>query len=520
MNLKSAVEHRTAAHASTLPGANASTVLSTNGCSAFQRPIFSVKALIAAGLGVWLTGCMVGPDYRLPEVKTPGKYAGARDHHNRPPPDAWWTVFKDPVLDRLIREAAAFNLDVKQTAQRILAARAERQRVIATGLPSLSGKANASQRRNDFITGSGGMNNPTAGGYFGNSLIDIIQAGFDVQWEIDPAGGLFRRIESAQANLEAARDYRRALWVSLLAEVARLYIDMRANQRQIAITRANLATQEDTLGLTRARTQAGLDSEQEVAQQQAQAETTRSQLPAYEIAARQDVHTLAVLMGKSPDTLLYLLDAGDRLPAAPTTVVADLPSELLRRRPDILQAERELAAATADVGAATAELYPKVNLTAFIGMQNTKLTDFTPVGKSWAIAGGITTPIFNWGRIQANIDKSNAQQEQAFLNYQQTILTAFREVEDALVAYQREQTRRAALEQAVASNELAVKLAEERYLRGLTAFLNVLETQRALYLAQSSLIASNARIATSLVALYKALGGGWQAIEPEPPQAR
>ena len=169
------------------------------------------------------------------------------------------------------------------------------------------------------------------------------------------------------------------------------------------------------------------------------------------------------------------------------------------------------------MGAATAELYPKLNLTGFLGLQNTTLGDFTPIGKSWAMVGGVSTPIFNWGRIQANIDKSNAQQEQALLAYQQNVLTAFKEVEDALVAYQKEQNQRAALQESVSANELAVKLAEERYLRGLTAFLNVLSTQRALYLAQSNLVASNARISTSLVALYKALGGGWRAVEPTRP---
>jgi outer membrane protein TolC len=152
----------------------------------------------------------------------------------------------------------------------------------------------------------------------------------------------------------------------------------------------------------------------------------------------------------------------------------------------------------------------------FLGLQNTRLTDFTPIGKSWAMAGSVSTPIFNWGRIQANIDKTSAQQQQILLAYQQTLLTAFREVEDALVAYQKEQDRRRALQEAVKANELAVKLAEERYLRGLTAFLNVLETQRSLYLSQSNLVASNARVSTSLVALYKALGGGWQAVEPPP----
>jgi NodT family efflux transporter outer membrane factor (OMF) lipoprotein len=473
------------------------------------------RGLIASLGGVLLCGCMVGPDYRLPEIKTPSKYAGARDHHNIAPPDAWWQVFEDPILNRLIKEGAAFNLDVKQTAQRILMARAERQRTIAAGLPSVGAKADASQRRNDFITGSGGANNPASGGYFGNSLIDIIQAGFDVQWEIDPAGGLFRRIEAAQASVEAEQNNRRAIQVSLQGEVARLYIDLRANQQQMAITRANLAAQEDTLRLTHERSHAGLDSEQEVTQQRAQVETTRSQWPAYEIAARQDVHALAVLLGRSPETMLYLLETDPPVPSAPTNVIADLPSELLRRRPDVMQAERQLAAATADVGAASAELYPKINLTAFLGMQNTKLSDFTPVGKSWALAGGLNTPIFNWGRIQANIDRSNADQEQAFLAYQQSILTAFKEVEDALVAYQQEQVRRAALKQSVDANALAVKFSEERYLRGLTAFLNVLESQRALYLAQSNLVASNARVSTSLVALYKALGGGWQAVEPK-----
>ena len=470
--------------------------------------------LLAAPL---LTSCMVGPDYRTPELPIPSKYAGARDHHNIPPQADWWKVFGDPLLDRLMREAAAFNLDVKQASQRILMARAERQRTLAAGLPALSSRANVSQRHNDFITGGGGMSNPAAGGYFGNGLIDIIQAGFDVQWEIDPAGGLFRRIESAQASIEAEQNNRRAILVSLLGEIARLYIDMRAGQQQIAIARTNLAAQEDTLGLMLERSKAGLDSEQEVTQQRAQVETTRSQIPGYEIAVRQDIHALAVLLGKPPGTMLYLLDTEPTIPTAPTNIIADLPSELLRRRPDIMQAERQLAADTADVGAAMAELYPKVNLTMFLGLQNSKLSDFSPVGKSWAIAGGLTTPVFNWGRIQANIDKTSAQREQSLLAFQQSLLTALREVEDALIAYQREQERRADLQRSVEANELAVKLSEERYLRGLTGFLNVLETQQALYLTQSSLVTSNARISTSLAGLYKALGGGWQAIETPKP---
>ena len=469
---------------------------------------------VAALLG----GCMVGPDYRLPEIPTPPKYAHADTLHNIPPPAAWWTIFKDPLLDRLIREAVVANLNVKQTATRISSARAQRQGAIATGLPSLDARGNISQRRNDFITGgSAGAYNPASGGYFsGNTLINIVQAGFDAQWEIDPSGGVFRAVEAAQASIEAEENNRRAALVSLMGEVAKTYIEIRANQRQIAITRDNLKTQDDTLGLVSARARAGLNSGQEVAQQQAQAELTHSQLPAYESAAQQGVHALSILLAKPPGALLYLLETDSDVPHSPTHVIADLPSELLRRRPDLMQAERQLAAATAQVGVATSELYPKVNLTAFFGFQNTKLSDLTPIGKSTAIAAGISTPIFNWGRIQANIDNRNALQEQALLVYQNAVLTAFREVEDALVAYTMEQQRRAALAKSAEASALAVRLAEERYVRGLTAFLDVLETQRALYQAESNLVASNARISTSLVGLYKALGGGWQAVEPVP----
>ena len=471
--------------------------------------------LITLLLGGMLSGCMVGPDYRQPDIKTPSKYGAANDHHNRPPPDDWWTVFNDPLLSRLIKEATAFNLDVKEAAQNILMSRADRARTIAEGLPSVGERANVSQRRNDFITGSG-TQNPAAGGYFGYGLIDLIQAGFDVQWEIDPAGGLFRRIESRDALVEAEQDERRAIKVSLTGEVARLYIDLRANQERRKITEFNIKTQEDTLGLTLARARGGLGSMQEVAQQEAQVETTRSDLTTFIIAARQDVHALAVLLGRTPDSLLYLLDTGTGIPKTPTDILPDLPSELLRRRPDIMQAERQLAAATADVGNQTAQLYPKLNLTMFLGLQNMKLSDFSPVGKSWSMAGGVSTPIFNWGRIQANIDHSVASQEEALLVYQETILTAVKEVEDALIAYREEQHRREALERAVSANQLAFKLSEERYLRGLTTFLNVLESQRTLFQAETSLIASQARISTSLVALYKALGGGWRAFEPVP----
>ncbi len=217
------------------------------------------------------------------------------------------------------------------------------------------------------------------------------------------------------------------------------------------------------------------------------------------------------MLGKEPGALAVRLDQQGAIPAvAANIMVTDLPSELLQRRPDIRRAERQLAVANASVGVATAELYPKVNLAAFIGLQNTTITDFTPVGKSWSTASTLTMPIFNWGKLNANIRSKKAQFEQAFLTYQSTVLSAFKEVEDALIAYTKEQERRKALAQAVEANQLAVKLANERYQRGLTAFLDVLVSQKALYQTQSDLVTSESALSSNMVALYKSLGGGWQ----------
>jgi multidrug efflux system outer membrane protein len=474
-------------------------------------------AVLLAGA---LAGCAVGPDYVQPKLPVPQKWSEAPAKNAVAPPTEWWKTFNDPLLNRLIAEAIAANLDLKQAATRIADARARHHATLAAALPSLDAHSTYSRRRNSFSSGtstggSGGGAQPVGGGFgVGSQLIDIFQMGFDAQWELDFFGGVQRALEAADATVEAEENNRRDVLVTLLGEVARNYIEARANQRQMAITRSNLRAQEDTLALTLARQQAGLATMLEVSQQESQAAATRSQLPVYETALKQAVHALGVLLGREPGALLGRFNDEGPIPAAAPQVAADLPSELLRRRPDIRRAERQLAAATAQVGVATSELYPKINLSAFLGLQNTRITDFTPIGKSWSMASSISMPIFNWGRLQANIRSREAQQEQALLAYRSAVLSAFKDVEDALVAYAKEQERRTALAQSVEASRLAVKLAEERYERGLTAFLDVLETQRALYLAESNLVDSEARVSTGLVALYKALGGGWQVAEP------
>ena len=467
---------------------------------------------LALFVSLLLSGCFaVGPDYQRPKIPIPRQWTETPAVQGSQP-EQWWKTFNDPILDKLISEAIASNLDLKLALERVKDARALRSATIAAGLPSLDAKSSVSRRFNNSSSPASQTGTSSAGGGFGigNQFINIFQMGFDAQWELDFFGGVRRAVEAADATIDVEVENSRDVLVTLLGEVARNYIELRANQRLIAITRENLHAQQETRELTQIRQQTGLASMLEVTQAQALAATTEAQLPNYETAAKQSIHALSVLLGKEPGALAVRLDQQGTIPAIAANVITNLPSELLQRRPDIRRAERQLAVANASVGVATAELYPKINLAAFIGLQNTTITDFTPIGKSWSAASSLTLPIFNWGKLNANIDSKKAQFEQTFLTYQSTVLSAFKEVEDALIAYSKEQQRHKALAKAVAANQLAVQLANERYQKGLTAFLDVLTSQTALYQAQSLLVTSESQLAGNLVALYKALGGGWQ----------
>ncbi|MDD5272196.1 MAG: efflux transporter outer membrane subunit, partial [Methylovulum sp.] len=350
------------------------------------------------------------------------------------------------------------------------------------------------------------------GGFgIGNQLIDIFQTGFDAQWELDFFGGVRRAAEAADATVDSEIENSRDVLVTLQAEVARTYLELRANQQLLAITQDTLKSQAQTLELMQIRQQSGLANSLEVTLADAQLAATQAQLPNYETQIQQKLHALSVLVGRQPAALNFRLQRPAPLPRiAATVIIPDLPSELLKRRPDIRRAERLLAVATANIGVAKADMYPKLNLTAFLGLQNMSVKDVTPIGKSWSTAASLTLPIFNWGNLQANLNSKQVLSEEAKLTYQSAILTAFKEVEDALIAYTKEQQRYQALERAVTANRLSVQLADERYQKGLTAFTDVLDSQQALYQTQSNLTASALTVASDLVALYKALGGGWQ----------
>jgi multidrug efflux system outer membrane protein len=323
-------------------------------------------------------------------------------------------------------------------------------------------------------------------------------------------GGVRRSVEAADATVAATEYNQRDVLVTLLGDVARNYIDVRGAQRRLAVARENLKTQQDSLDLTRVRFDAGLASDLDVARAEAQLNTTASQIPAFEGFLKQAAYNLDLLLGLSPGALWPELEKEIAIPQLPVEVLVGLPSDLLRRRPDIRIAERRLAAATAQVGSAVADLFPRFFLIGDFGLQSTSARDwFSGGSRFWSIGPTISWPVFDAGRIRANIAIRNAQQEQALTEYEKTVLTALSDVEKSLVNYAREQVRYQSLSAAVTANRRAVAMAQELYIRGLNDYLNVLDTQRELYVTESEMAESQAIMASNLVALYKALGGGW-----------
>jgi NodT family efflux transporter outer membrane factor (OMF) lipoprotein len=341
-------------------------------------------------------------------------------------------------------------------------------------------------------------------------------AGFDAAWELDIFGGVRRSIEAADADLQASVEARRDVLVTLTAEVARNYIDLRAFQQRILIAQQNLAAQKHSAKLTRQRFEAGLASGLDVANAEAQVATTGAVIPLLEASGRQMIYSLGVLLGRPPAALVQELAPALAIPTAPPSAPMGVPSELLRRRPDIRQAEAGVHAATARIGVAEADLYPRFTITGSMGVKSSDFGSWLDwSSRLWSVGPGVTWRVFDMGRIRSDIAQQESLQEQSLISYQKTVLTALQEVEGALIALDKEQEHRKALVDAVAFNQKAVDLSIKLYTEGQTDFLNVLQAQRALFLTQDALAQSTQTISTNLVALYKALGGGWNTQEVE-----
>jgi len=463
-----------------------------------------VMPVLLAGL---LAGCVVGPDYRPPKTAAPPQWVspGAGGETNPPAADAaWWKSFHDAELDSLIVRAAQSNLTARAALARVREARAAARVVSAALSPSLDAAGSYARQRY------------SANGFppFPPSVpldADVYQAGFDAAWELDIFGGTRRAAQAARAEVVAAEFGRRNLLLTIFAEVARQYVAARAFQQRLAVAQATIRAEEAILALTRDRFEKGLTSELDVQESDALLATTRSQTPVFENGFRDAVYQLALLLGQPPGALLDELTNAAPIPAAPPSVPVGLPSDLLRRRPDVREAERRLAAATARVGAAASDLYPKFSLTGDVGLQSISAGDwFTAGSRYWTAGPTVQWRIFDAGLIRANVRVQNARVDQALAAYEQSMLAAFADVETALTSSAKEQTRRQSLARAAQANQQAVDLAGDLYRHGLADFLRVLDSQRSLYQSQDALIESDRAVSSDLIALYKALGGGWE----------
>lgn len=411
---------------------------------------------------------------------------------------AWWTTLGDPGLSRLIERAVAGNLDLKKAKARIREARASRGVARAALFPSVDAVGSGSRSRSSEATGAGQSN-------------DLYALGFDAAWELDLFGGVRRSVEAAEATLQASQEDWRDLLVSLLAEVALNYVDVRTYQARIAVAESNLASQEETYHLTSWRYQAGLSDELALQQARYNLESTRSQIPTLRTSLEGSLNRIAVLLGEQPGKVHGEMAKVEAPPTAPLAIAVGVPADVLRRRPDVRKAERELAAQTAKVGVAVADLYPKLKLSGSIGLEALSLGGSLFAAGSRTLSGGsaLSWSLFDGGAIRRNIEAQSALQEQSLLAYEAAVLTALEEVENALKAYSQEQDRRAALAEAVQAAQKAAGLAEDKYKAGLADFSNVLEAQRSLLSFQDQLAQSDGTVIANLVRLYKALGGGW-----------
>jgi NodT family efflux transporter outer membrane factor (OMF) lipoprotein len=469
--------------------------------------LFSLAAIVA--------GCTVGPDYTPPAVDVPDRYvapatqpasAPATQPATRPAASLaqWWTVFNDPNLSSLIGKVVESNYDVRSAVARLRQSRAVRG-MAASGMgPTVDAAGSYTRSFTPGVTG-------------GRRTTNSLQAGLSAGWEIDAFGGVRRGVEAADADVRADVEDLRFVLVSLAAEAATNYADLRSYQQRIVIARENLDTQKRSAELTRKRRGAGLANALDVAFADAQVASTSSQIPLLESAARQTIHNLSVLAGRPPGDLLADLSPAGPLPAGPPAVPTGLPSELLRRRPDIRRAEAGLHAATARIGVATADLYPRFSISGALSFSAADCSNWLNwANRAMSFGPAVSWRLFDTCRNAYNIEAARALQEQALLAYRQSILLALQEVENALVASAKEQERRKALQEAVAANVKAVELATRLYSEGETDFLNVLDAQRSLFGSQDALAQSNRALAINLIALYRALGGGWQDYKVPP----
>ncbi len=498
--------------------------------------------VLAGTTALLLGGCTVGPNFSPPHWANPVSWFSGQPIVEHPEPSEpvaipidvdWWHIFHDPELTALERQVAADNFDVRTATVQLAELRAQLGIARAPLFPNIGGNASYEREKASNVgvfalpTGSGSSSSTgqSANGAFGNTAggipsanippFDIYQYGFDASWELDLWGQVRRSVESARASVEASADARRAALISSLAEVARDYVELRGTQEQLRIARENVSTAAQGLRLTQERAAAGVTTDLDVANASAQLRTTAAQIPTLQNQEHQLVNALSFLLAKPPNALAAELETPKPVPPVPPRVPVGLPSGLARRRPDIREAEANLHATTANIGVAVAAFYPQVTLNGSFGFQSLQFGNLWEwVARQYSLGPGITVPIFEGGQLRETVVLRKAQQQQAAIAYERTVLQAWHDVDNALDAYRREQQRRDQLIQAVDQNRRALALAQSRYQEGVSNFLDVLTAETNLLSTELQLATSTTNVSDNLVSLYLALGGGWEDSYP------
>ncbi len=475
-----------------------------------KKPSLFGLSLLAVAI---LSGCAqtrlaVGPDYKAPDVSLPSNWSASvatNKADNKPEAKEvsaklahWWQQFGDAQLDQLINEALSGSLDLKLAQARLRQARATRAQAVSGLFPTVTASTGATRSK----SASDISVSPTR---------TVYDAGFDASWEIDIFGGTRRGIEAATADQAASEASLNNTRVSLIAEVAQNYIELRSYQQRLIIARRNLETQSETLQITLWRNQAGLVGQSDVDQARTNLEQTRASIPDLEVGLYASENRLAVLLGRHPGSLQEQLKEPQSLPPLPESVGAGIPADVLRQRPDLIAAERTLAAETARVGQKIAQRYPSLNLGGSFGWQAYSFGALGSAGTlARAVTGTLAATLFDGGNLRAAVEIQSAVQEQALVTYQKSVLEALEEIENALKSYAAGRDRVAARRAAADAARSAATLSRHMYKSGLADFQKVLETERTQLSAEDNLAAAEAGMRTSLIALYKALGGGWE----------
>jgi NodT family efflux transporter outer membrane factor (OMF) lipoprotein len=480
------------------------------------------RSLSLAVLLAWLAGCAVGPNYHAPRTATPGAFiaVSAGGGPAAAPGGAvvdltrWWQSLNDPQLDALIDRAIRANPDIEIALTRLQEVRTQQTVLLGDALPQVDASAAGGRGSGSDISRIGAAPALRAGDNKG-TLDQIRQvAGLTAGWELDLFGGYRRAIEAGNYDVEAAAAMRNAVLLSVVADVARDYVDMRALQTRLAIIRSNIVSAEQSRDLEQTRFDRGLTNELDLQLAIRELKTLQSELPLLQSDIKATEYSIAVLLGQYPEDMAAELERPAAMPQLPESVAPGLPLELLQRRPDIHAAERQLAAATARIGVATANLFPHVGLTGGLGTQS---ADIGAHGSHiWAFGPTVYWPVLDFGALDALVSVADLQAHERLVSYRKTVIDAVQDADTAISNFNAQQLRLTDLAEAMTASERAVSLAQQRYERGLTDFLNVVDAERQQYNLEDEYTAAQQSAGDAFIYLYKALGGGWEHYQDVP----